>query len=178
MSSRSLPQRQLITGEAEMRSLPFSNHWELTLRGTPLARMRRFPRERVSIVELADRSRWELRPRGWGTVEAVADGVAFAEIVRMSWWGRRWDVLSRSYAYQLISRPLPRRWYFAAGSEPVAEWAGSVLSYNKLRVTSPIGVPLSAVLLAWQVVCRPWEQAAFPVQRERQPQRAAPPHVP
>jgi hypothetical protein len=154
--------RTLLTREIEMRSLPFSNRWELLHDGDRLATMVRHPRERRTTVEFRDRTRAELVPRGWGIVEARSGGDIIGEIIRQSWFGRRWDIRSQVFTMDLISRPLPRRWYFAVGGGPVAELAGSLFSYNRLRIHPLVSVPVVAALLGWQVICRPWEAAAHP----------------
>ena len=63
---------------------------------------------------------------------------------------------------ELRSEPLPRRWSIRVGSEPVGRLTGGLLSYNHLDVHTDIGVPLTALVLAWHVLARPWEQAAAP----------------
>jgi hypothetical protein len=153
----------MVTGAAELRSALFSNHWSLISRGDELARIRRFPKRHMSVVRLADGTLWTIEPARWGLVRAVEDGRAIAEIERLSWWGRQWEVRSPAFALPLVSRPAPRRWYLAVGAEPVAELAGSMISYNRLRIDPSMAVPVVAVVLAWQVVCRPWEAAAYPV---------------
>jgi hypothetical protein len=154
---------RIVTGTILLRSQLGSNQWRLEHNGAQLARLRRFPRNRMSIVELADTTVWALEPRGWGNVEALEDGAPIAAITKTSWTGRSWELSARQFSYNLVSRPAPRRWYFALGNEPVAELAGSIVSYNRLRIEAPIGIPVVAVVLAWQVVARPWEQAAFPI---------------
>ena len=38
---------------------------------------------------------------------------------------------------------------------------GSAVNYNRVRFNAPISIPISAGLLAWHVVARPWEAVAF-----------------
>ena len=154
----------MVTGDAELLSSFGSNRWELRQRDEVLAVLRRLPRQRMSLVELADGTQWRIQPEGWGVVAALEEGVPFARIVRRSWWGRHWTVESQAFSLELISRPRPRRWDIAIGGAPLAELSGSAISYNRLRITASVGVPLVAIVLAWQVVARPWEAAARPVE--------------
>ena len=163
MVRRSPPQR-MVTGDAELRSTLGSNRWELRQGDAVVAVLRRLPRQRMSLVELADGTQWRIQPEAWGVVVAMEDGIPFARIVRRSWWGRRWTIESQAFSMDLISRPRPRRWDLTIGGAPLAELSGSAISYNRLRVRASVGVPLVAIVLAWQVVVRPWEQAARPVE--------------
>ncbi|MFQ5948892.1 MAG: hypothetical protein ACE5KX_08535, partial [Acidimicrobiia bacterium] len=61
-----------------------------------------------------------------------------------------------------ISDPLPRAWSLTLGNEAVCSLRGTVLSYNRLRMHSDIAVPVLTIVLAWQVIARPWEAAAHP----------------
>lgn len=174
MSESSRLVRTLV-GFAEAVSPTFSNEWRLIQGDRELAVMRRFPRNHLSKVKLADDTVWSLEPDGWGTVRAYERDVPFAEIVRRSWWGRRWQVSSIGFAGELISRPRPRRWKFAIGGEPIADLSGSAISYNHIGINAQIALPLSSVLLAWQVIARPWEAAAYPTQLVPAPQPEAAP---
>ena len=171
MARRTPPQR-MVTGDAELRSSFGSNRWELLQGDSVLATLRRLPRQRMSLVELADGTQWRIQPEEWGVVVAIEEGVPFARIVRRSWWGRQWSIESQAFSLDLVSRPRPRRWDLTIGGAPLAELSGSAFSYNRLRVRASIGVPLVAIVLAWQVVVRPWEAAARPV--ELRPVPAAP----
>ncbi|MDH3425754.1 MAG: hypothetical protein OEM22_03695 [Acidimicrobiia bacterium] len=153
-----------IVGEAEASSQLMSNDWELRQGQDKLAVMRRFPRRHISVVKLGDGSSWELRPAGWGVVEAVDGDEVFAAIHRRSWWGRRWAITSAGFAVDLVSRPTPRRWSFTIGDHAIGELSGSAVSYNRIHIQADVAVPLAAVLLAWQVIARPWEAAALPTQ--------------
>ena len=66
------------------------------------------------------------------------------------------------YNYELISDRRPRAWTISLGGSPIADFRGSLVSYNHVRGNSLIAVPMSAVLLAWHVIARPWEAAAEP----------------
>jgi hypothetical protein len=157
------PHAALLIGSTELRSPPFSNEWRLENGGRRLASARRHPRLHTSTVTFPDGSRLTLTPTGQSTVSAVdASGNEVARIVRTSWWGRHWEVTAQHFSYELVSHPRPRRWAFAVGGSPVAELAGSLVSYNRVRVETNIGVPLIAVLLGWHVIARPWEAAAEP----------------
>ena len=153
-----------IIGAVNASSHLMSNDWELRQGQEKLAVMRRFPRRHTSQVKLGDGSTWDLRPAGWGVVEAVDGDDAFARILRRSWWGRHWAITSAVFAVDLVSRPTPRRWSFTIGDFAIGELAGSAVSYNRIKVQADVAVPLVAVLLAWQVIARPWEAAARPTQ--------------
>ncbi len=156
-------ERRMVSGDLELTSPWFSNEWWLVQHGEDLAQIRRHGRLYVSDIRLADGTEWLLEPFGAGIVRAVErDGSEFARVVRRSWTGRRWDLTSQQFGYELVSDPRPRRWYISIGGAPAAEISGSLVSYNAVDVTASIGVPLVAVLLAWHVIARPWEAAAEP----------------
>ncbi len=163
----------MLGGSARLLSPVASNRWRLVQNGDELAVLQRFPHHRMSAALLADGTEWRLAPHGWGTIVAAEDENELARIVRRSWWGRRWEIESQAFALSLVSTPAPRRWAFHVGNEPVAHLAGSILSYNRLRIDAPLAVPLVAVLLAWQVVVRPWELAAYPLALRPAPIRPA-----
>lgn len=104
-----------------------------------------------------------LDPHGTGVVRALDDdGNEFARVVRRSWFGRRWDLVSQHWNFELASHPRPRAWAIEIGGAPAAEIRGSLVSYNAVDVNAMIGVPLAAVLLSWHVIARPWEAVAEP----------------
>ncbi len=127
-----------------------------------VAAMTRHPRDHTSTVELSDGTRWRLVPAGWGLVRALEDGVEIARITRRSWLGRHWDLAAPTWHYHLVSDPMPRRWYVAVGDQVVARIAGSLVSYNRVDIDAPLGIPLAATMLAWHAIARPWEAAARP----------------
>lgn len=157
------PHATLLIGTTELRSPVFSNEWHVENGGRKIAIARRHPRLHTSTVRFPDGSAITLTPTGQSTVSAV-DGTEteVAKIVRTSWWGRHWEVTAQQFSYELVSHPRPRRWAFTVGGSAVAELAGSLASYNRVRVETSIGVPLIAVLLGWHVIARPWEAAAEP----------------
>jgi len=153
----------MMYGRAELVSLPMSNRWRLVANGVEQAQLRRFARLHISRMRLADGTEVVLAPAGHSAVHAVAaDGTELARITRLSWFGRRWEVTSKTWAYELVSHPRPRRWYVAVGGTPVADIRGSMFSYNKVKVDAQLGIPILALALAWHVVARPWEAAAAP----------------
>ena len=153
----------MVSGDIELESPWLSSEWRMVQREQELAWIRRHGRLYVSDVQLADGTRWLLEPAGSGVVRAVeSPGTEIARVERRSWIGRRWDLASQLFAYELISDPRPRRWFISVGGAPVAQISGSLVSYNTVAVTTSIGIPLVAVLLAWHVIARPWEAAAEP----------------
>ena len=156
-------QQQMVYGKLELRSPWFNSRWELRQDDQRLARLQRLGRLYVSRVELPDGCRWMLEPHGTGVVRAVnSDGTEIARVERLSWLGRRWNLVSQAFNYELDSHPRPRAWAITIGGATIAEIRGSLVSYNKVRVNALLGVPLAAVLLAWHVIARPWEAAAEP----------------
>ncbi len=127
-----------------------------------IAAMTRHPRDHTSTVELADGTRWRLVPTGWGLIRAIEDGDEIARITRRSWLGRHWDLTATTWHYRLTSDPMPRRWHVTVGDQVVARISGSLISYNRVDIDAPIGVPLAATMLAWHVIARPWEAASRP----------------
>jgi len=152
-----------LTGEATLVSTLFSSRWQLVQHGRVVADLRRFGRVYVSTADLGPAGRLVIEPAGHGTVRAVSeDGTEIARIVRTSWLGRRFEISGLGYGYELVSHPRPRRWRIEIAHAPVAELAGSLVSYNHVKVTSSLAVPVPVILLAWHVVARPWEAAAEP----------------
>ncbi|MCJ7724855.1 MAG: hypothetical protein MUP76_00495 [Acidimicrobiia bacterium] len=124
--------------------------------------MRRIPRQHVSEVSLDDGTNIRLEPDGWGTVVAREGDKEWGRIVRRSWWGRRWDLISPTFGYTITSDPLPRRWTIRVGNEPVGRLSGGLLSYNRLTVQADVAVSVLPLVMSWHVLARPWEAAAAP----------------
>lgn len=153
----------MVTGDARLRSPWFSSEWELVQQDRTLARIRRLGRISVSLVDMGEHGSLLLEPAGPGIVHAVDDADhEVARITRRSWWGRRWDVTGVGFNYELVSDPRPRRWHLAVANAPLATLTGSLVSYNQVDLHSGMGIPIPAVLLAWQVIARPWEAANEP----------------
>ena len=155
--------RDMVYGNVQLRSPWFSNRWRVLHEGTEICQLRRLGRIYTSIVTLPDQRRWMLDPHGTGIVRAIdSEGTEFARVIRRSWIGRRWDLLSPHWNYGLVSHPRPRSWAIEIGGAPAAEIRGSLVSYNRVNVKAIIGVPLAVVLLGWHVIARPWEAVAEP----------------
>ena len=151
----------VVIGEARFTSALFSNRWRLQQHDDQIAELFRIPSRHTSRLVLPGAT-IDIEPLGWGTMVAMSDGEEIGRIVRRSWWGRRWDVSSPGVYYELVSDRLPRRWSFRVGHEPVTHFAGGFISYNVLRVSSIMAVPVVSLALAWHVIARPWEAAATP----------------
>ena len=155
--------RTVVYGNVQMTSPWFSNKWRVLRDGNEIARVQRLGRIYSSVVALPDGSRWLFDPHGNGVVRALDDdGHEFARIVRRSWLGRRWDIVSPMWNFELASHARPRSWGIEIGGAPAAELKGSLVSYNHVVINAMIGVPLAAVLLGWHVIARPWEAIAEP----------------
>ncbi len=161
----------VVVGDSRFESGLFSNRWTLLRDSEPLAEMHRDPSRLVTIGSFSNGTTFHLTPNGWGTVVMEVDDVVLARIDRRSWWGRRWEISGTGFACDLTSDRMPRQWSFRIGGQPIGRLAGSLLSYNKLEVHTDIATPVHALVLAWQVLARPWEQAAAP--RTLVPDRAA-----
>ena len=155
--------REMVYGKVQLRSPWFSSKWRLLQDGKEIARLHRLGRVYTTVVFLPGGARWVLDPHGNGVVRALdSQGNEFGRVVRRSWLGRRWDLLSPSWNYELVSHPRPRAWAIEIGGAPMADIRGSLISYNRVDVNAMIGVPLAAVLLSWHVIARPWEAIAEP----------------
>lgn len=152
----------VVFGTCRFESVVFSNRWRLVQDRKVLAQLQRVPTRHVSLVQLPDGSRIELRPFGWGTVVAYRGEEEVGRAVRRSWWGRQYELTGPGFACELTSDPLPRRWSLRYGTEQVGWLAGTLWSYNLLRVQADVAVPISSLALAWHVLARPWEAAAAP----------------
>jgi hypothetical protein len=153
----------MVYGTAEMVSPWMSNRWRIISGNEELAHLRRFGRLHISRIYLPGGEEAVITPGGHSVVHALdPDGTELAQIIRTSWLGRRWDVISQRWAYELRSDPRPRRWQIMVGGTSVAQLSGSLISYNRVRVDAPLGIPLLVLALGWHVVARPWEAAAAP----------------
>jgi hypothetical protein len=143
---------------------PFlSSRWQLLSNGAVLADLERSGRLHVSRLTVPNGEIAVLTPHEQGVVVALdEDGTELARITRRSWLGRRWEIESKKWAYDLVSNPRPRRWHVTIGGTPVAQVSGSIVSYNNIMIEAPLGVPILVIALAWHVVARPWEAAAAP----------------
>ena len=150
----------VVVGDCRFDSGLFSNRWRLSRGGESLADLRRYPSRHTSSGSLADGTKIDLTPDGWGSMELTADGTTIGRIDRRSWWGRRWEVTGDGFACDLTSDPMPRRWTFRIGGEPIGYLAGTMWSYNRLFVHADVSIPVHALILSWQVLARPWEAAA------------------
>ncbi len=152
----------VVTGACRFDSAMFSNRWRLSTGDGLLADLHRDPTRHTSTVALADGTRIDLIPNGWGTIEAIVDDEILSRIDRRSWWGRRWEISGSGFGCDLTSDALPRRWTFRLGGAPIGRLAGTMWSYNHLDVEADVSIPVHAMVLAWHVLARPWEQAAAP----------------
>jgi hypothetical protein len=150
-------------GTAELVSPLMSNRWRLRAGDEELAELRRFGRIHISRIYLPTGEEAALAPLERSVVQAVdPQGEELARITRRSWLGRRWEIESKRWAYELESDPRPRRWQVTVGGTSVAQISGSLVSYNRVKVDAPLGIPILVVALAWHVIARPWEAAAAP----------------
>lgn len=153
-----------INGPARLTSPWFSPNWRLAdSSGALIAEMRRYPRMHVSTVRFRDGSALLLEPNGWGIVRALdVDRNEIGRVTRQTWIGRQWQLTAPQWSYDLVSDPIPRRWHIAVGGARVAGISGSLVSYNSVTIETVLSVPVTAVILAWHVIARPWEAAASP----------------
>jgi hypothetical protein len=149
-----------MTGDLELRSPLFSNEWVLRQGDVEVARLRR--RNYSSIVDLAAGGRGVIEPVADGTVHATVADREVARIRRRSWLGRHWEITGPGFAYDLFHRSTPRRWRLTLANGTIGEIDGAPMSYNRVRFHNQMAVPLSAMLLSWHVVARPWEAASEP----------------
>lgn len=150
------------TGQVRFESGFLSNRWRVVRDGVVVAEMRRDPSRHVTSGVFVGGTPFLLEPDGWGTVRMTADGIPIADIERKSWWGRRWEIGGTGFACELTSDPAPRRWSFRIGGQPIGRLAGTLWSYNRMQVHADVSIPIHAMILAWHVLARPWEQAAAP----------------
>jgi hypothetical protein len=153
----------MVYGTAELSSALMSNRWRLRSGNEDVAELRRFGRLHISRIYLPSGEEAVLAPHEQSVVHVLDnEGDELARITRRSWFGRRWEIASKRWAYDLESDPRPRRWQITVGGTSVAQISGSLVSYNKVVVDAPLGVPILVVALAWHVIARPWEAAAAP----------------
>lgn len=152
----------MLLGRVLFESGFMSSEWRLSSHtlGT-VGAFRRYPSLHLSRG-IVDGVRVELKPQGWGTVLYLEEGREVGRIVRRSWLGRRWDLVGTGFGCELVSEPLPRRWTLRIGDHPIASVAGTAFSYNKLRISADVSIPVWALALMWHVIVRPWEAAAEP----------------
>ncbi len=152
-----------VYGQGELRSPLGSSRWRLFVNDNEIAMLRRLGRIHISRIHLPNGDEAVLAPEERSAVVALdPDGTELARITRESWFGRRWEITSKRWAYELISDPRPRRWHVSVGGTSVAQLTGSLVSYNRVTIDAPLGVPLLVIALGWHVIARPWEAAAAP----------------
>ncbi len=153
----------MVYGTAELSSPLLSSRWHLRVGDEDVAQLRRLGRLHISRVYLPSGEEAALAPHAQSVVQALdTDGAELARITRRSWLGRHWEIESKRWAYELESDPRPRRWQITVGGTSVAQISGSLVSYNRVSIDAPLGVPILVVALAWHVIARPWEAAAAP----------------
>lgn len=153
----------MVYGTAQLVSPLMSSRWQLIVGDDVVAELRRSGRLHISRIQVPNGEEAVLAPHGRSVVVALdTEGNELARITRRSWVGRRWDIESKRWVYELISHPRPRRWHLTVGGTAVAQIEGSLVSYNQVNVDAPLGVPILVLALAWHVVARPWEAAAAP----------------
>ena len=153
----------MVYGDTQMLSPFMSNRWRLVSNGEEVAQLRRFGRLHISRIYVPTGEEAVITPHEHSAVVALdTEGVELARITRTSWLGRHWEVTSKRWAYELVSDPRPRRWQVKVGGTSVAQMSGSLVSYNRVRVDAPLGIPMLVLALGWHVVARPWEAAAAP----------------
>lgn len=153
----------MVYGTAELVSQFGSNKWRLLSNDEEVAHLRREGRLHISRITVPSGEEAVLAPHGQSVVVALADdGEELARITRTSWLGRHWDIASKRWAYELHSDPRPRRWQVMIGGTSVAQISGSLVSYNRVQVEAPLGIPILVLALGWHVIARPWEAAAAP----------------
>jgi hypothetical protein len=153
----------VVYGTAQLVSPLMSNKWRLVSSDGDVAQLRRQGRLHISRIALPNGEEAVLAPHGQSVVHALdEDGNELARITRTSWLGRRWEITSQRWFYELVSDPRPRRWQLTVGGTPVAQISGSLVSYNRVTIDAPLGIPILVVALAWHVIARPWEAAAAP----------------
>lgn len=153
----------MVYGAAELASPFMSNRWQLFSKDAAVAELQRSGRLHISRIAVPSGDTAVLTPHGQGIVVALDEtGNELARITRRSWLGRRWEIESKKWAYDLESDPRPRRWQVTVGGTPVAQISGSMVSYNNVKVDAPLGIPILVLALGWHVIARPWEAAAAP----------------
>ena len=127
-----------VYGQGHLRSPLGSNRWRLTANDNELAQLRRIGRLHISRIQLPNGEEATLAPEERSVVVALdANGKEVARITRVSWFGRRWEVTSQKWAYELVSDPRPRRWHIAVGGTSVAQITGQ--ETPRYRRYSPVG---------------------------------------
>lgn len=153
----------MVYGSAQLVSPLMSSRWQLLAGDDVVAELERSGRLHISRIRVPNGEEAVLTPHEQSVVVALDNaGNELARITRRSWLGRRWDIESKRWAYELVSQPRPRRWHVAVGGTAVAQVEGSLVSYNRVNVDAPLGIPILVVALAWHVIARPWEAAAAP----------------
>ena len=126
--------------------------WRFRSEAGPLARA--VPaRRRTARVDLPDGRIWMILPD-------VADGLRVLEgdrvvvsAERMDPWGRRWELSSNRFCYELTNRSgLKGRWTIGPPGAEIAELR--MWTTRRMRLYSNFPVQLEALVLAWYVIIR------------------------
>lgn len=152
---------RFLKGRAEFHSPFFSRTWTLRQDGAEIASATKARWRRTARITLDDGAIWEIRPVRWGILEIRSGDELLAKAERVNWLGREWALTSRTFGYVLRSRSMTlRRWTIDLGDHPVVTLQGGRLTFNRLQIDAPGGVPLEAVMLSWHIIVRAWEAAA------------------
>ena len=148
-------------GTVTIASPWLSRVWRFSDRTGLIAQATRNVANRTSQIELADGRQWTLVPDGWGTIRLVERGQIIGTAEREDFLGRRWELRSDRFSYQLESESMiRRRWSIGPIGSPFAELRGGLISFNKMVLDAGLPIPFEAVALSWQAIVRPWEAAA------------------
>ena len=155
----------MISGTVVGTSSRFSPRWSFaTEEGDVVATAERDRRRRRSTVTIPDGTRWDIVHDGWDHIRVLAGNATVASAERTTFTGREWSLLCGTNQLQLTAESaLGRRWTIGPPGAHLASFNGGSMNYNRISVVTGAPIPLSSVMLAWQVVVRAWEAAASSV---------------
>jgi hypothetical protein len=156
---------QMISGTLVGTSARFSPRWDFTTEaGEPVATALRDRHRRRSRITGADGTVWDIVHDGWEWIRVMDGDFEIASAERTTVTGREWSLLCGANQLQLSAESsIGRRWTIGPPGAHLASFTGGPVSYNRLSVVAGAPIPLSSVMLAWQVVVRAWEAASSSV---------------
>ena len=110
-------------------------------------------RRRTARVDLADGRTWLILPDGPDGFRILEGDRLLASAERLDPWGRRWELSSNRFSYELINRSgLKGRWTIGEPGAAVAELR--MWTTRRMHLHSHLAVPLEPLVMAWYVIIR------------------------
>ena len=110
-------------------------------------------RRRTARVEVSDGRSWLILPEGADGFRIMEGNRLLASAERLDPWGRRWELSSNRFGYELNNRSgLKGRWTIGPPGAEVAELR--MWTTRRMHLHARLPVPLEPLVMAWYVIIR------------------------